>query len=92
MRSGAATAGRPVENCPERVYVSLKGSTKTEKQQFVALIIYPMNALVEDQLSRLRAALGFIPCARDWFDHNRDGNRFYYRAVQFRQLLFPVMS
>ena len=41
-----------------------------------ALIIYPMNALVEDQLSRLRAALD-SPGARDWFDNNRSSNRFY---------------
>lgn len=41
-----------------------------------ALIIYPMNALVEDQLSRLRVALD-SPHARDWFNLNRDGNRFY---------------
>ncbi len=41
------------------------------------LIVYPMNALVEDQLSRLRFALD-SPEARDWFDQNRDGNRFYF--------------
>ena len=40
------------------------------------LILYPMNALVEDQLSRLRRALD-SPDARDWFDQNRNGNRFY---------------
>ena len=41
------------------------------------LILYPMNALVEDQLSRLRFALD-SPYARDWFDQNRGGNRFYF--------------
>ncbi len=41
------------------------------------LILYPMNALVEDQLSRLRAALD-SPEARNWFEHARDGNRFYF--------------
>ena len=41
------------------------------------LILYPMNALVEDQLSRLRAALDSSE-ARDWFDRTRDGNRFYF--------------
>ena len=40
------------------------------------LILYPMNALVEDQLSRLRRALD-SPDARDWFDQNRNENRFY---------------
>ena len=41
------------------------------------LILYPMNALVEDQLSRLREALD-SPAARDWFDDAREGNRFYF--------------
>ncbi len=41
------------------------------------LIVYPMNALVEDQLSRLRSALD-SPGVREWFDRNRDGNRFYF--------------
>ena len=42
-----------------------------------ALIIYPMNALVEDQLTRLRKALDSDD-AREWFRHNREGNRIYF--------------
>ena len=41
------------------------------------LVIYPMNALVEDQLSRLRAALDSRQ-VRKWFNKYRDGNRFYF--------------
>ena len=41
------------------------------------LILYPMNALVEDQMSRLRTALDSDE-ARNWFDQNRYGNRFYF--------------
>jgi len=41
------------------------------------LIMYPMNALVEDQLVRLRTALDSEK-ARDWFDNNRRGHRFYF--------------
>ena len=41
------------------------------------LIVYPMNALVEDQVSRLRSALD-SPAARAWFDENRPGNAFYF--------------
>lgn len=41
------------------------------------LILYPMNALVEDQMSRLRSALD-SPAARNWFEQNRSGNRFYF--------------
>lgn len=42
-----------------------------------ALILYPMNALVEDQLTRLRRALDSDE-ARDWFKSNRKGNRIYF--------------
>jgi DEAD/DEAH box helicase domain-containing protein len=41
------------------------------------LILYPMNALVEDQLSRLRRALDSDD-VRDWMDLSRDGNRIYF--------------
>ena len=41
------------------------------------LIVYPMNALVEDQMSRLRSALD-SENARNWYDRNRNGNRFYF--------------
>ncbi len=42
-----------------------------------ALILYPMNALVEDQLSRLRKGLASEK-AEKWFSENRHSNRFYF--------------
>lgn len=42
-----------------------------------AIILYPMNALVEDQLTRLRRALDSEE-ARNWFDVSRNGNRIYF--------------
>jgi DEAD/DEAH box helicase domain-containing protein len=42
-----------------------------------ALILYPMNALVEDQLSRLRKALDSSP-ARLWCKKHRSDNRIYF--------------
>lgn len=42
-----------------------------------ALILYPMNALVEDQLTRLRRALDSDE-AREWFQKNRNGNKIYF--------------
>lgn len=42
-----------------------------------ALILYPMNALVEDQLVRLRKALDSENSIK-WLDKNRGGNRFYF--------------
>jgi len=42
-----------------------------------ALILYPMNALVEDQMRRLREALD-SESARAFFGKMFDGNRFYF--------------
>ena len=42
-----------------------------------ALILYPLNALVEDQLMRLRRACD-SPEARQWLADNRGDNRFYF--------------
>jgi DEAD/DEAH box helicase domain-containing protein len=42
-----------------------------------ALILYPMNALVEDQLTRLRKALDSKE-ARQWFNRMTDGNYIYF--------------
>lgn len=42
-----------------------------------ALVLYPMNALVEDQLGRLRRSLDSVS-ARDWLDTNRSRHRFYF--------------
>ncbi len=40
------------------------------------LILYPMNALIEDQLTRLRRALD-SEAARDWCGRHANGNRVY---------------
>jgi DEAD/DEAH box helicase domain-containing protein len=42
-----------------------------------ALILYPLNALVEDQLARLRDGLDSAQ-ADAWFQTHRNGNRFYF--------------
>lgn len=42
-----------------------------------ALLLYPLNALVEDQLARLREALD-TPAARSWLRANRQGNLVYF--------------
>lgn len=42
-----------------------------------ALVLYPMNALVEDQLTRLRRALD-SPNAKQWCADNIAGNRIYF--------------
>lgn len=55
---------------PQRAY-------ETRPAALRGLIIYPMNALVEDQLTRLRKALD-SPAAREWFAAHRGNNRFYF--------------
>ena len=42
-----------------------------------ALILYPLNALVEDQLARLRDGLDGTQ-ARTWLQAHRAGNRLYF--------------
>ena len=42
-----------------------------------AIILYPLNALVEDQLGRMRTALD-SDNARNWLQGRRTGNRFYF--------------
>jgi DEAD/DEAH box helicase domain-containing protein len=50
---------------------------ETRPSAIRALILYPYNALVEDQLGRLRD--GFDSSgARSWLDTQRNGNHFYF--------------
>lgn len=42
-----------------------------------ALILYPMNALVEDQMTRLRVALDSEK-TREWYSRKLNGNRIYF--------------
>lgn len=51
--------------------------TPTRMPGVRALILYPMNALVEDQMMRLRVALDG-PRAREWLSSHRRGNRIYF--------------
>lgn len=51
---------------------------ETGRDQAVrAIVLYPMNALVDDQLTRLRKALDSDP-ARAWLAAHRCGHRFYF--------------
>ena len=55
-----------------------------------ALVLYPMNALVEDQLGRLRRALDSKQ-ARSWLDARRGGHRFLLRPVHGYQRRCPAL-
>ncbi|MCT7963467.1 DEAD/DEAH box helicase [Laspinema sp. D1] len=49
----------------------------TRPKALRALILYPLNALVEDQLRRLRKALE-APSVHQWLDRDRGGNRITF--------------
>lgn len=56
---------------------------RTERPRAMrTMILYPLNALAEDQMIRLRKAVNSRKDdksgALDWLDRNRNGNRFYF--------------
>jgi len=64
-------------NQPRKKWSAQRNEETGRTAAMRALIMYPMNALVEDQLVRLREALDSEP-AREWFKNNRKGHRFYF--------------
>ncbi|HVW30397.1 MAG TPA: DEAD/DEAH box helicase [Polyangiaceae bacterium] len=56
-----------------------------------ALVVYPLNALVEDQLVRLRAAVD-SDGARAWLRRKRGGNRFYFGGYNGRTPVSGTMN
>ena len=90
----------PLRSGARRITKSLRVPQRgheTRDSAVRALILYPMNALVEDQLSRLRRALD-SPKAHAWLDNRRDGNRIYFgrynseTPVPGHELRKPTMS
>ena len=70
----------PLRGSSRRIVRSLRVAQRAHETRDAAvrgLILYPMNALVEDQLSRLRRSLD-SPEARQWFDEHREGNKIYF--------------
>lgn len=57
--------------------IRAKRHSETRPQAMRALVLYPMNALVDDQMSRLRTALD-SPASHAWYDEQCAGNRFYF--------------
>ncbi|MCA9959242.1 MAG: DEAD/DEAH box helicase, partial [Anaerolineales bacterium] len=58
--------------------ISQRGNEPRQRQAAIrTLILYPMNALVEDQMQRLRKALDSDE-AHEWLKNHRGNNRFYF--------------
>lgn len=75
------TATRPSDAAPwwqgKGAYVPQRMLDPGRPAAVRALLLYPMNALVEDQLVRLRKALD-SPAARRWYADNTREQRFYF--------------
>ncbi|RUU72036.1 DEAD/DEAH box helicase [Mesorhizobium sp. M2C.T.Ca.TU.009.01.2.1] len=71
----------PPAGSANRVYhprISQRAHEAGSRQAAIrALVLYPLNALAEDQMSRLRQALD-SDRVRRWFDANRPGHRFWF--------------
>jgi hypothetical protein len=62
---------------PDGLFEPQRRDTDARLPGMRALVLYPMNALVDDQLVRLRRALD-APGPQDWFSANRPGHRFWF--------------
>ena len=74
---GSSPAGDHWWESDNSGWVAQREKETGRKAAIRALVMYPMNALVEDQMVRLRIALDSEK-ARTWMDDNRAGHRFYF--------------
>jgi DEAD/DEAH box helicase domain-containing protein len=70
-------AHRVGSNWPPRVAQREHEDMATRNPAMRAMILYPLNALVEDQLGRMRMGLDSA-AVRGWLQANRHGNAIYY--------------
>jgi Lhr-like helicase len=62
---------------PDGAFEPQRGDMDSRLPGIRALILYPMNALVDDQLVRLRRSLGALGPER-WLADHRSGHRFWF--------------
>ncbi|MGX1474990.1 UNVERIFIED_CONTAM: ATP-dependent helicase YprA (DUF1998 family) [Streptomyces canus] len=62
---------------PDGVYQPQRAGESGRHAAVRALVLYPMNALVDDQMMRLRKALDSDE-VRSWLERARPGHRFYF--------------
>jgi ATP-dependent helicase YprA (DUF1998 family) len=75
--SGSSPSGEPWWQGKGTSFMPQRSNETGRMPGVRALLLYPMNALVEDQLGRLRRALD-SDAARSWLDQHRNGHRFYF--------------
>lgn len=62
---------------PDARWVPARKDEQGHSPAMRAMILYPMNALVDDQLTRMRRALDSSRSLQ-WLDEHRSGHRFYF--------------
>lgn len=73
---GSPSTGPRWWDGPGSQFAPQRGSD-SERAAVRAIVLYPMNALVDDQLIRLRRALD-SDAVREWLNEHRNGHRFYF--------------
>lgn len=83
VQESAGWGGRPADlsgrwwQAERGAFIPMREGETGHVAALRAIVLYPMNALVEDQLVRLRSSLD-SPSARAWFNKYRKGHRFYF--------------
>jgi DEAD/DEAH box helicase domain-containing protein len=86
VQESARGWGAPQAPPANRFWWDQRGSTRISQRAYEppervaavrALLLYPLNALIEDQLGRIRQACDSAD-ARQWLDHHRAGHRFWF--------------
>ena len=85
--SRSPNAGGPRPGSPPPPWWNVRGGRRSSQERerendrrpaaLRALFLYPLNALIEDQLGRIRHACD-SPKPRAWFSENRPGQRFWF--------------
>ena len=77
VESYTALSERPLKSQPDASPFRPQRVGEKRRSAMRALVLYPMNALVEDQLSRLRRALDPFDMARSCMDRFFNRNRIF---------------
>ncbi|MGW6791271.1 DEAD/DEAH box helicase [Streptomyces chartreusis] len=75
--SAAALPSNHWWTSPDSVYQPQRAGEIGRHAAVRAMVLYPMNALVDDQMMRLRKALD-SDAVREWLERSRPGHRFYF--------------